>query len=174
MASCPRCVVDSVSSCTSVSSCRWRVSDVGRLLDPYQPEVAVCTWLALPPPSHGLHPFRAMMMVLRIGCCSRLHRLHACGHIAARSASRLTPNLSRNQLGPSGLTVLVMVITWVGPNLGWASCTCIAVTGVASRSEVNAGLAGGLSTRCAAPHLMVHIHRPSASRVRTWSPNLQP
>ena len=31
-----------------------------------------------------------------------------------------TPNLSRNQLGPSGLTVLVMVITWVGPNLGWA------------------------------------------------------
>ena len=52
-----------------------------------------------------------------------------------------TPNLSRNQLGPSGLTVLVMVITWVGPNLGWASCTCIAVTGVASRSEVNAGLA---------------------------------
>ena len=122
----PEDCADLGMACTSVSSCRWRVSDVGRLLDPYQPEVAVCTWLALPPPSHGLHPFRAMMMVLRIGCCSRLHRLHACGHIAARSASRLTPNLSRNQLGPSGLTVLVMVITWVGPNLGWASCTCIA------------------------------------------------
>ena len=33
---------------------------------------------------------------------------------------RCPANLSRNQLGPSGLTVLVMVITWVGPNLGWA------------------------------------------------------
>ena len=43
------------------------------------------------------------------------------------------------------------------------------------QSEVNS-----LPGRClcdaqvAAPHLMVHIHRPSASRVRTWSPNLQP
>ena len=55
-------------------------------------------------------------------CCG-LGELMACcslGHLLMVHTWRCPANLSRNQLGPSGLTVLVMVITWVGPNLGWA------------------------------------------------------
>ena len=54
-------------------------------------------------------------------CCG-LGELMACcslGHLLMVHTWRCPANLSRNQLGPSGLTVLVMVITWVGPNLGW-------------------------------------------------------